>query len=181
MSDLVICGGRRLGGRVAVEGNKNAALPLLAACLLTPETCELRNVPRIRDVTVMLELLRSLGAEVEGDGTPTVRVTCRRLHSSEPNPALVGRLRGSVLLLGSLVARTGTARLASPGGDFPARRTIATHLRALGAMGARVSESELGHVLEAPRRPPLGVCCTCSRPRSREPRRRCSAPRSRRA
>jgi UDP-N-acetylglucosamine 1-carboxyvinyltransferase len=149
MSDLVIRGGRRLGGRVAVEGNKNAALPLLAACLLTPETCELRNVPRIRDVTVMLELLRSLGAEVEGEGTPTLRVTCRNIRSSEPTPALVGRLRGSVLLLGSLIGRTGTAKLASPGGDFPARRTITTHLRALGAMGVTVREGGLGHVLEA--------------------------------
>src|SRR5947199_6432444 len=122
MADLVIRGGKRLGGRVSVEGNKNAALPLLAACLLTPETCVLHNVPRIRDVTVMLDLLRSLGAEVEGEGTPDVRVTCRRVLSSQPNPALVGRLRGSVLLMGSLLARTGVARLASPGGDFPARR-----------------------------------------------------------
>src|SRR5436190_21054287 len=118
MADLVIRGGKRLSGRVNVEGNKNAALPLLAACLLTPETCELRNVPRIRDVTVMLELLRSLGAEVEGEGTPTIRVTCRHIRSSEPQPALVGRLRGSVLLLGSLLGRTGAARLAATGGDF---------------------------------------------------------------
>src|SRR6476660_2126970 len=124
MADLVIRGGRRLSGRVAVEGNKNAALPLLAACLLTEETVELLNVPRIRDVGVMIELLRSLGAHVEGEGTPTVRVTCRDVRSSEPNPALVGRLRGSVLLLGSVLGRTGTARLAAPGGDFPARRTI---------------------------------------------------------
>ena len=77
---LVIHGGRRLSGRIAVEGNKNAALPLLAACLLTDETCEIHNVPRIRDVAVMIELLRSLGAEVEGQGTPTLRVTCRRHH-----------------------------------------------------------------------------------------------------
>ena len=150
MADLVIRGGRRLDGRIAVEGNKNAALPLLAACVLTPETCELRNVPRIRDVAVMVDLLRSLGAEVEGQGTPTLRVTCRHIHSSEPDPGLVGRLRGSVLLLGSLVGRTGTARLASPGGDFPARRTITTHLRALGAMGARVTEHGAGHVVDAP-------------------------------
>src|SRR4051794_14072568 len=103
MSDLVIRGGRRLSGRVAVEGNKNAALPLLAACLLTSETCELRNVPRIRYVAVMIELLKSLGADVQGEGTPVVRVTCGQVRSSEPNPALVGRLRGSVLLLGSLL------------------------------------------------------------------------------
>ena len=150
MSDLIIRGGRRLSGRVAVEGNKNAALPLLAACLLTPETCELHNVPRIRDVAVMADLLRSLGAEVEGVGTPTIRVTCRQLTSSEPDPKLVGRLRGSVLLLGSLVGRTGKARLAQPGGDFPARRTITTHLQALQAMGARVTEIPSGHAVDAP-------------------------------
>ncbi len=150
MADLVIRGGRRLSGRVAVEGNKNAALPLLAACLLTTETCELRNVPRIRDVAVMIELLRSLGAHVEGEGTSTIRVTCRDIRSSEPEPRLVGRLRGSVLLLGALVGRTGRARLAAPGGDFPARRTITTHLRALCAMGAEVADDALQHTIEAP-------------------------------
>ena len=149
MADLLIHGGRRLSGRIAVEGNKNAALPLLAACLLTPETCELRNVPRIRDVAVMIDLLRSLGATVEGEGTPTIRVTCRDIRSSEPDPSLVGRLRGSVLLLGALLGRTGRATLAPPGGDFPARRTISTHVHALSAMGARVVEDAAGHRLEA--------------------------------
>jgi UDP-N-acetylglucosamine 1-carboxyvinyltransferase len=151
MADLLIRGGRPLAGRIAVEGNKNAALPLLAACLLTSETCELRNVPRIRDVAVMLDLLRSLGAEIEGEGTSTVRVRCANVGSSEPDPSLVGRLRGSVLLMGALVGRTGRAGLAPPGGDFPTRRTITTHLHALAAMGASVTEGPSGHVLEAPR------------------------------
>src|SRR5262249_341840 len=118
MADLVIRGRRRLSGSVAVGGNKNAALPLLAAGLLTPEAGEVRNVARIRDVAVMADLLRSLGATVDGVGTTTVRVTCRDIRSSEPDPALVGKLRGSVLLLGSLLGRTGRARLAAPGGDF---------------------------------------------------------------
>jgi UDP-N-acetylglucosamine 1-carboxyvinyltransferase len=150
MADLVIRGGRRLSGRIAVEGNKNAALPLLAACLLTSETCELSNLPRIRDVAVMIDLLKSLGAEVEGQDTPTLRITCRDITSSEPDPGLVGRLRGSVLLLGALLGRTGRATLAPPGGDFPARRTITTHLHALVAMGGRVVEGPTGHRLEAP-------------------------------
>jgi UDP-N-acetylglucosamine 1-carboxyvinyltransferase len=150
MADLVIRGGRRLSGRIAVEGNKNAALPLLAACLLTSETCELHNMPRIRDVAVMIDLLKSLGAEVEGQDTPTLRITCRDIRSSEPDPALVGRLRGSVLLLGALLGRTGRATLAPPGGDFPARRTITTHLHALVAMGGRVVEGPTSHRLEAP-------------------------------
>lgn len=149
MAELLINGGRRLSGRISVEGNKNAALPLLAACLLTTETCELRNVPPIRDVAVMIDLLRSLGAVVERSGS-TVRVTCRDIGSSEPDPALVGRLRGSVLLLGALLGRTGRAMIAPPGGDFPARRTITTHLKAMLAMGARMVDTPSGHALEAP-------------------------------
>ena len=150
MANLVIEGGRRLSGSIAVEGNKNAALPILAACLLTTETCEIRNVPRIRDVAVMVDLLRSLGAHVEGDGTSTLRVTCLDIRASEPDAALVGKLRGSVLLLGALVGRVGRAELAPPGGDFPARRTITAHLRALAALGARIVDDPSGHRLEAP-------------------------------
>ncbi len=150
MADLVIRGGRPLSGRVTVEGNKNAALPLLAACVLTSEPCELHNVPRIRDVDVMLDLLRSLGATVEGQGTPTLYITCREIRSCEPDPRLVGRLRGSVLLLGSLVGRAGRASLVAPGGDFPARRTITTHLQALRAMGARVTEDGTAQHVETP-------------------------------
>jgi UDP-N-acetylglucosamine 1-carboxyvinyltransferase len=150
MAELLIHGGRRLSGRIAVEGNKNSALPLLAACLLTTETCELRNVPHIRDVGVMIALLRSLGAEVDGENTSTLRVTCREIRTPEPDAALVGRLRGSVLLLGALLGRTKRAVLAPPGGDFPARRSIATHLRALMAMGAPLEDTASGHELEAP-------------------------------
>jgi len=150
MAHLVVRGGLRLSGQVAVDGNKNAALPLLAACVLTPETCELRNVPQIRDVAVMIALLRSLGATVEGEGTSTLRVTCANVPSGTPDAALVGRLRGSVMLMGSLLARVGWATLAPPGGDFPARRSIATHLRALEALGARVTNHSEGHRLEAP-------------------------------
>jgi UDP-N-acetylglucosamine 1-carboxyvinyltransferase len=149
MSTLLIEGGRRLSGAVAVEGNKNAALPLLAACLLTSEECVLHNIPRIGDVEVMARLLLDLGAEVEGIGSTTLRVRCPSIVKDEPDPALVGRLRGSVLLLGPLLARKQSARLAAPGGDFPARRTIGTHLDALVAMGARVVGGA-GHQLEAP-------------------------------
>ena len=119
----LIEGGHRLSGAVEVEGNKNAALPLLAACLLTTEECVLTNVPRISDVEVMARLLIDLGAEVEGIGTTTLRIRCPEVIKDEPDGALVGRLRGSVLLLGPLLARRGRAQLAPPGGDFPARRT----------------------------------------------------------
>src|SRR3990172_1031976 len=115
MSTLLIEGGHRLSGPVEVEGNKNAALPLLAACLLTSEECVLTNVPRIGDVGVMARLLVDLGAVVDGIGTTTLRVRCRTVVKDEPDGALVGRLRGSVLLLSGLLARRGRARLALPG------------------------------------------------------------------
>jgi UDP-N-acetylglucosamine 1-carboxyvinyltransferase len=149
MARLRIEGGRRLSGRVTVDGNKNAALPLIAACLLTEQECVLHNVPRIRDVEAMLRLLIGLGATVEGQGTPTVRICCRNVTSSEPDTTLVGMLRGSVLLLGPLLVRTGEALLALPGGDFPARRTIATHLAALEAMGATGRQDGAMHWLRA--------------------------------
>ena len=149
MSTLLIEGGRRLCGSVDVEGNKNAALPILAACLLTKEECVLENMPRIGDVEVMARLLTDLGGEVEGIGTTTLRVRCANVTKDEPDGALVGRLRGSVLLLGPLLARRGSARLAPPGGDFPARRTITMHLQALESMGAHVRAAP-GHVVEAP-------------------------------
>src|SRR5688500_2390088 len=149
MSSLLIEGGHRLEGRVAVEGNKNAALPLLAACLLTDEECVLTNVPRIGDVEVMARLLLDVGAEVEGIGTTTLRIRTPSVTTHAPDRALVGRLRGSVLLLGPLLARAGRARIAPPGGDFPARRSISTHLEALLAMGAR-DDGGPDHALEAP-------------------------------
>ena len=149
MSTLEIEGGRRLSGAVDVEGNKNAALPLMAACLLTSDECVLQNVPRISDVEVMARLLLDLGAKVEGIGSATLKIWCPEIVKDEPDGTLVGRLRGSVLLLGPLLARRGRARLAPPGGDFPARRTIATHLEALESMGARVVDGP-GHELEAP-------------------------------
>src|SRR3954465_1276904 len=149
MASLKIEGGRSLSGRVAVEGNKNSALPLIAACMLTTQACELTNVPRIRDVDVLLDLIADLGAKVEGRGTGTLRIQCGEVSGDRPDPTLVGRLRGSVLLLGPLLARRGSARLAQPGGDFPARRTIATHLEALTALGAQPLD-EPGHAMHAP-------------------------------
>jgi UDP-N-acetylglucosamine 1-carboxyvinyltransferase len=102
-------------------------------------------------VDVLLDLLVGLGAEAERPDPTTVRIRCARVTSDEPDPALVGRLRGSVLLLGPLLARRGAARLAQPGGDFPARRTIGTHLQALAAMGAvAVAVESPGYALAAP-------------------------------
>jgi UDP-N-acetylglucosamine 1-carboxyvinyltransferase len=149
MASLRIEGGRSLSGRVAVEGNKNSALPLIAACVLTTSPCEITNVPRIRDVDVLLDIIEGLGGRIEGRGTGHLRIQCAEVTSERPDPIQVGRLRGSVLLLGPLLARRGLARLAPPGGDFPTRRTISTHVEALVAMGA-IPLDEPGHAFEVP-------------------------------
>lgn len=149
MAILRVEGGRPLEGHVRVEGNKNAALPLIVASLLTDQPVVLHNVPRIADVDVLLDILEGLGTEVQGRGTTTLTLRTPAIRSAEPAPDLVGRLRGSVLLLGPLLARTGRAHLAQPGGDFPSRRTIATHVRVLQSLGAVTSDAA-AHAFEAP-------------------------------
>ena len=150
MATLRIEGGRPLSGHLTVGGNKNAALPLLSACLLTSDPCELHNVPRIRDVEVLTRLVGKLGVEVTPLGDTAIRMRAGEVASDEPDRTLVGKLRGSVLLMGPLLARRGRIVLAPPGGDFPTRRTISTHLVALENFGARVTDSSDGFVLEAP-------------------------------
>lgn len=136
MTTLVVTGGRALNGRLRVGGNKNAALPVIAACLLTDEECVLENVPRIRDVESLGELLRDLGASVAWDGPSTLRIRAQTITSTEPRADLVAKLRGSVLLLGPLLARKGEAILGAPGGDFPSRRNLNQHHAAVKALGA---------------------------------------------
>lgn len=137
MSKFIIRGRYPLQGTVTPSGNKNAALPLLAASLLTDEPLVLENVPRIRDVETMLHLLRDLGVEVETEGN-TVYLQAREVRKVCPDPELFGRIRGSLTLLGPMLARQGRIRLATPGGDAIGRRRIDTHLLALGALGARL-------------------------------------------
>ncbi len=149
MATLLIEGGRRLSGQLTVDGNKNAALPLVAAALLMDEPCTLTNVPRITDIDVMVQLIEGLGATCTGRGTSTLTLHCPAITTDTPDRKLVGRLRGSVLLMGPLLARVGRVRFAPPGGDFPTRRTIATHVQALVALGATVV-SETGYELDAP-------------------------------
>src|SRR5512134_1773026 len=101
MARLIVEGGRPLTGGVRVGGNKNSALPLLVACLLTDEPCELRNVPAIRDVDVLCTLMEGLGVTIERPSPGVLRVHASRLQTDRPDASLVGRLRGSVLLLGA--------------------------------------------------------------------------------
>jgi UDP-N-acetylglucosamine 1-carboxyvinyltransferase len=149
MSVLRVQGGRRLEGSVTVEGNKNAALPLIVASLLTTDPVTLHNVPRIRDVDVLLDLLEGLGSSIEGRGTATLVLRGPERPGSRPDSQLVGRVRASMLLMGPLLARLGEVHLAPPGGDFPSRRTLSTHVQALTALGARAIEGA-AHAFDAP-------------------------------
>ena len=149
MSVLRVQGGRRLEGVITVEGNKNAALPLIVASLLTTDAMTLHNVPRIRDVDVLIDLIEGLGATVEGRGTSTLVLRGPDHPTTSPDPMLVGRVRASLLLMGPLLARAGEVRLAAPGGDFPSRRTLSTHVQALTALGARPIPGA-AHAFDAP-------------------------------
>lgn len=132
-------GGRPLNGTVRPAGNKNAALPILAATLLADGPCELDNIPRIRDVETMLELLVDLGAAVEWIGPNHVRVDTATVRPKPLNPGLCARIRASILLAGPMLGRFGTVTLPPPGGDVIGRRRVDTHFLALEALGAVVN------------------------------------------
>jgi UDP-N-acetylglucosamine 1-carboxyvinyltransferase len=137
-----VTGGRRLNGAVRPAGNKNAALPAIAATLLADGPVELGNIPRIRDVETMLALVADLGATVEWTGTNTVRVDARGATSKPLNPDLCARIRASILLAGPLLARFGSVQLPPPGGDVIGRRRVDTHFLALEQLGAQLTVGE---------------------------------------
>jgi UDP-N-acetylglucosamine 1-carboxyvinyltransferase len=137
-SSFVIQGGRPLSGRVRAAGNKNGALPILAACLLTSEPVVLHNVPRIRDVETMMALLADVGAEVEWTGQNEVRVHVAEIRTHELDPELASRIRASFLLAGPLLARLGRASVPPPGGDVIGRRRLDPHIHAFAELGAEV-------------------------------------------
>src|SRR5437899_4852991 len=136
---FVIEGGRPLNGTIRAAGNKNGALPILAACLLTDEPGKLTNVPHIRDVETMMELLADLGADVDWAGPNEIRVQAGSLTSHELDAALASRIRASMLLAGPLLARAGRAVVPPPGGDVIGRRRVDTHIHALEQLGVRVT------------------------------------------
>jgi UDP-N-acetylglucosamine 1-carboxyvinyltransferase len=135
---FVIEGGAPLQGRIRAAGNKNGALPILAACLLTAEPVELSNVPRIRDVDTMLELIADVGAEAEWIGPNEVRVHAAELARHDVDADLASRMRASFLLAGPLLARLGRASMPPPGGDVIGRRRLDPHIHAFAMLGAAV-------------------------------------------
>src|SRR5438132_1984075 len=134
---FVIEGGHAISGRVRASGNKNGALPILAACLLTDEEVTLTNVPRIRDVETMLGLLSAIGADVEWTGQNELRVRAQDI-GHEVDEHLASRIRASFLLAGPLLARHGRAIVPPPGGDVIGRRRLDPHIHAFNELGAEV-------------------------------------------
>jgi UDP-N-acetylglucosamine 1-carboxyvinyltransferase len=142
---FVIEGGRPLYGRIQAAGNKNGALPILAACLLTTEPVVLRNVPRIADVETMIELLIDVGAEVDWVGANEVHVHAADVTKQELDEELCSRMRASFLLAGPLLARLGGVSVPPPGGDVIGRRRLDPHIHAFTELGAHI---ELGRHYE---------------------------------
>ena len=139
---FIVTGGRPLAGTVRPAGNKNAALPILAATLLADGPVDLANVPRIRDVENMMALLEHLGASVTWTGPNAVRIDTANVTSKPLDPGLCARIRASILLAAPLLARFGQVVLPPPGGDVIGRRRVDTHFLALEALGATVMVGE---------------------------------------
>ena len=138
METFVIEGSQPLNGRITASGNKNAALPILAGCLLTDEPVTLTNIPRIRDVETMVGLLVQLGVDADWTGPNEVHVHAADIATTDVDVELARRIRASFLLAGPLLARVGRASVPPPGGDVIGRRRLDPHIHALAELGARI-------------------------------------------
>jgi UDP-N-acetylglucosamine 1-carboxyvinyltransferase len=147
---FVIEGGRPLSGEITVAGNKNAALPMLAATLLSDEVVHLDNVPDIQDVRTMRAALEDLGVQTSQGGPGRLTCHAHDLRKSGPSPEICRRMRASFVLAGPLLARTGQADLPAPGGDRIGRRPLDTHIKAFRELGAEVDVRPDGYALRAP-------------------------------
>lgn len=149
MESFFIEGGNTLKGEVRTSGNKNAALPLLTACLMIDEPVTLRNLPDIGDVRTMRNLLQSLGVEIEELEPHVWRLHARDVRRADLDPDLCRRIRASILLAGPMLHRSGGVDLPPPGGDVIGRRRVDTHLLALKWLGAEISAGERGFEINA--------------------------------
>jgi UDP-N-acetylglucosamine 1-carboxyvinyltransferase len=147
MSQYIIEGGFPIRGKVRASGNKNAALPCIAACLLTDEPVTLRNIPDIEDVRVMFEILGYLGGEVEPKGAGEYHIRVSDIKSAEIPPQLAREIRASILFSGPLLARNGKVILPPPGGDVIGRRRLDTHFLAFSELGARIEVDGSYHLM----------------------------------
>jgi UDP-N-acetylglucosamine 1-carboxyvinyltransferase len=147
MEGFVIEGKHPLSGTLVPSGNKNAALPLLAACLLTDEPVTLRNVPAVGDAETMGQLLAHVGVSVEKPEENTWRVCARDIHTTDLPSELFGSIRGSITLAGPMLARAGSVRVPRPGGDVIGRRRVDTHFLALSGLGADLDDDSTFRLL----------------------------------
>jgi UDP-N-acetylglucosamine 1-carboxyvinyltransferase len=138
----IVEGGHRLSGSIEPSGNKNAALPIIAAALLTDKTVTLTNVPRIRDTETLVDLVRSVGAEAIWTQRNELVITAKTIRAVDLDPDLCAKIRASILLAGPLLARCGRVVLPPPGGDVIGRRRVDTHFLALQQLGATVSANQ---------------------------------------
>lgn len=145
MEEFIINGGIQLNGEVTPSGNKNAALPLLAACVLTDEPIILHNLPDIGDVHTMRALVESLGLKIATLDKYTWKIQAEEVRPADLDPALCRKIRASILLAGPMLARTGELHLPPPGGDVIGRRRVDTHLLALRSLGARIEYDRVFH------------------------------------
>jgi UDP-N-acetylglucosamine 1-carboxyvinyltransferase len=139
LEKFVIEGGFPLSGEITPAGNKNAALPILAACLLTKEKVLLKNIPDIEDVRIMRSLLESLGVSFNTIDNHTWEVQAKQVRPRDLDPEICKKIRASILLAGPMLARSGTLELPPPGGDVIGRRRVDTHILALKSLGAEVT------------------------------------------
>ena len=150
MDKLIIEGGKPLKGEVKISGSKNATLPVLAATLLTDETCILRNVPRLLDTNTMIKLLKSLGKDIEWDKDKLIIMS-----NGKPNPVadykMVSTMRGSICVLGPLLTKLGEAKVSLPGGCVIGVRPVDLHIKGIEALGAKV-EIDAGYIMAKARR-----------------------------
>lgn len=145
MEKFIIEGGLPLGGSVTPGGNKNSALPILAACLLTNEPVTLHNVPDILDIRNMLCLLQSLGVDIQRQTNNSLIVQSKKITPNTLDPEICRKIRASILLAGPMLARAGELLLPPPGGDVIGRRRVDTHILALRKLGAQISYNRSFH------------------------------------
>lgn len=151
MESFIIEGNQRLHGTIIPAGNKNAALPLIAACLLSNQPIVLKNVPNIGDVKNKCTLIEKLGATIDRPDSHSVTIDASGVGNDQPDVAIARKIRTSILLAGPLLARRGFVTLPRPGGDLIGRRRLDTHFLALQALGASIEVTPTAYILRADR------------------------------
>src|SRR5438477_6123823 len=135
----IVEGGRTLHGSIRPSGNKNAALPIVAAALLSENIVRLDNVPHIRDIETLMQLVRSVGVPIDWTAPNSLQIHASEVHARDLDPELCAKIRASILLAGPLLARCGEITLPPPGGDVIGRRRLDTHFLALEQLGAKMT------------------------------------------